>query len=151
VGTPTRGVEEALADPGVRFLLDENIPAAFAAALRLVGYNAVANSEVSLKGAKDTEVIEFCGDNGLVWVTKDQDARKKAPYVTLVRDRRVSATFVHHPRAKRWSMKEQFEVIVKHIRTLEMRYERAKAPKFFVCRGTGQPLEVTSFAAKPGK
>ena len=135
----------------MRFLLDENIPAAFAVALRQVGYNTLANSEVSLKGALDPEVIGYCGDNGLVWMTKDQDARKKAPYVTLVRDKEVSAVFLHPPQAKRWSMKEQFEVIVKHIRTLEMRYERAKEPKFFVCRATGQPLEVTSFAAKPGR
>jgi hypothetical protein len=97
VGTSARGVADALADAGVRFLLDENIPAAFAEALRLVGYNTVSNKEVNLKGAIDPAVIEFCGDKGLVWVTRDIEARKKGAYVGLVQERRVSAVF--HPLA----------------------------------------------------
>lgn len=151
MGAADRSVEEALADEGVRFLLDENVPSAFAAALRLVGYNAIANTEVNLRGAPDPEVIEFCGARRLVWVTKDQDARKRASYVTLVRDHRVSAVFIHHPRAKRWSMKEQFEVLVKHLRTLETRYGRATGPRHFVCQATGQPKEVASFGARTGR
>jgi hypothetical protein len=51
VGTGSGGVGGAPADGGVRFLLDENIPAAFAEALRLVGYKTWANREVNLKGA----------------------------------------------------------------------------------------------------
>jgi predicted nuclease of predicted toxin-antitoxin system len=151
VGAADRSVEDALTDDGVRFLLDENVPAAFAAALRLVGYNAVANSEVNLRGAPDPEVIEFCGEKRLVWVTKDQDARKRASYVTLVRDRRISAVFIHHPQAKRWTMKEQFEVLVKHLRSLELRYGRSSTPRHFVCRATGQPQEVSSFGARTGR
>lgn len=151
MGTGARGVADALADAGVRFLLDENIPAAFAEALRLIGYNTVSNKEVNLKGAIDPAVIEFCGDKGLVWVTRDVEARKKAAYVGLVQKRRVSAVFIHSPQAKRWTMKEQFEVIVKHLRTLEGRYDRASDPRFFICRAKGQPDEVSSFAARLGR
>ena len=57
MGTATRGVEDAVADAGVRFLLDENVPPSFAEALRLVGYNTVSNNEVNLKGALDPVVI----------------------------------------------------------------------------------------------
>jgi hypothetical protein len=95
-------------------------------------------------------VIEFCGDRKVVWLTQDMDARKKAAYAGLVRDREVSAVFLAASRAKRWSTKEKFEVIVKHIRALEMKYERSTEPRYFICRATGQPLEAPSFAAKPG-
>jgi predicted nuclease of predicted toxin-antitoxin system len=151
MGTATRGVEDAVADAGVRFLLDENVPPSFAEALRLVGYNTVSNKEVNLKGALDPVVIEFCGDKRMVWLTKDMDARKRAAYAGLVRDRRVSAVFLASPRAKRWTMKQQFEVIVKHLRILEGRYDRSTDPRYFICRATGQPLEASTFAARPGR
>jgi predicted nuclease of predicted toxin-antitoxin system len=150
MGAPTGGVADFLAAPGVRFLLDENIPPAFAEALRLVGYSVVSNREVGLRGADDLEVIDYCGQKRLVWVTNDLDARKKAAYAKRVSDARVSAVFLASSRAKRWSVKEQFEVIVKHLRTLESRYD-AKTPRYFMCRATGQPLEASSFAARPGR
>jgi predicted nuclease of predicted toxin-antitoxin system len=151
MGTPTRGVEDAVRATGVRFLFDENIPPVFAEALRLIGYNTVANKEVNLRGARDEAVIEYCGDKAMVWVTRDLDARKKAAYTSLVRSRRVSAVFIVTPRAKRWTMKEQFEVIVRHLRTLENRYGAASTPRYYHCRATGQPRETTSFAARPGR
>ena len=151
MGTASRGIGDALAGTGVRFLLDENIPSAFAKALRLIGYHTVSNKEVNLGGALDPVVIEFCADQRMVLVTRDLDARKKAAYAVLVRDRGVSAVFLAHPRAKRWSMKEQFEVIVKHIRSLEGHYGRSIRPRYFICRASGQPLEVPTFSARPGR
>jgi len=150
MGTAPRSVEDALADAGVRFLLDENIPTAFAAALRLVEYNVVSNKEVNLVGKPDPEVITFCADKRVVWMTRDQDARKKVAYAGLVRDKAVSAVFLAHAQAKHSTMKEQFEVIVKHMRGLEDRYDRAKGPRYFVCRARGLPIEVKHFADRPG-
>lgn len=151
MGTPTRGVEDALANGGVRFLLDENLPPGFAEALRLVGYNTVSNSEVNLRKADDREVIDFCGDRKVVWLTQDMDSRKKAAYAGLVRERGVSAVFLAPSPAKRWSTKEKFEVIVKHLRILEMMFDRSDRPRYFICRATGRPLEAPTFAAKPGR
>lgn len=48
-------------------------------------------------------------------------------------------------------MKEQFEVIVKHLRILEGRYDRSTDPRYFICRAKGLPLEVRTFAARPGR
>jgi predicted nuclease of predicted toxin-antitoxin system len=150
VGAPARGVADALGTSGVRFLFDENVPPAFAEALRLVGYSAVSNREVGLRGADDPVVIDYCANNNAVWVTKDLDARKRAAYTTQVRDLGVSATFLQTPRAKRWSMKEQFEVIARQIRTLEDRYGD-RQPRYFFLRATGQPREVGTFGARPGR
>jgi predicted nuclease of predicted toxin-antitoxin system len=131
--------------PGVGFLFDENVPAAFAAALRLVGYKAYANVDVGLRGALDSDVIAYCGKHKLVWVTKDLDARKRAAYGAQVKALAVSASFVAPPRAKRWTMKEQFEVVARHIRTLEERYA-AKWPRYYFLLGRGQPKEIARFS-----
>src|SRR5207237_723240 len=107
--------------------------------------------EVNLRKADDRVVIEFCGDRKAVWFTQDMDARKKAAYAGLVRERGVSVVFLAPSRAKRWSTKEKYEVIVKHLRSLEMTLERSDKPRYFICHATGRPLEASSFAAKPGR
>ena len=150
MGASTGSVTDALATAGVRFLLDENVPTAFAEALRLVGYATVSNREVGLGGADDPDVIDYCALRDLVWVTKDMDSRKKAAYAKRVADGGVSAVFLAPPRAKGWSMKEQFEVLVRHLRTLETRFG-GRRPRYYVCRATGHAREATSFAARPGR
>jgi hypothetical protein len=151
VGTPAGSVDDVLTAGGVGFLFDENIPAAFAEALRLIGYHTVSNGDVNLKGASDEDVIEFCGARNAVWVTKDLDCRKRAAYAVRVRDRGVSAVFLATPKAKRWTLKEQFEVLVRHMRTIENRRASARAPSYYLCRSRGQPQQLTSFAARPGR
>ena len=150
MGAAAGSVEEALGSSGVRFLFDENIPPAFAEALRLVGYHAVSNREVGLQGADDPAVIDFCADHSVVWMTKDLDARKRSAYAAQVRDRAVSAVFLKTPRARHWTMKVQFEVIARQIRTLEQQYA-SRHPRFFFLRATGQPREVATFAERLGR
>ena len=48
-------------------------------------------------------------------------------------------------------MKEQFEVIVTHLRNLQIRYGRSTDPRYFICRATGQPHEALTFSARPGR
>ena len=79
--------------------------AGFGEALRLVGYNTVSNTEVNLRKADDRVVITFCSDRQVVWFTQDMDARKKAAYAGLVKERGVSAVFLAPSRAKRPSTK----------------------------------------------
>jgi predicted nuclease of predicted toxin-antitoxin system len=150
VGAAAGGIAVSLSGSGIRFLFDENIPAVFATALRLVGYQAYSNEDVGLRSALDPQVIEFCAVNHLVWVTNDLDARKKAGYAAQVRNLGVSAVFLKSPRAKGWSSKEQFEVLARNLRTLETRYQDHE-PRFFLLRAAGQPREVSSFAARPGR
>lgn len=150
MGASASGIAVSLVGTGIRFLFDENIPVAFAAALRLVGYDTYANEEVGLKSATDPTVIDFCAATHLVWVTNDLDARKKAAYVGQVKRLGVSAVFLKRPRAKGWSSKEQFEVLARNIRTLESRF-RDREPRYFIIRAAGQPREIPSFAARPGR
>lgn len=130
--------------------VDENIPPAFAEAFRCVGDNAISNRDVGLKGAGDPEVIDFCADNEAVWVTKDLGARKLAAYTAQVRMQAVSVTFLRTPRAKHWSMKEQFEVIARQLRVLEQMYG-SRRPRYFILRATGRPREVSTFAERIGR
>ena len=149
MGTPVGRVSDHPRILG--FLFDENIPPAFADALQLVGCKVISTRAAGLDGKDDPDLIVYCGDQRLVWVTKDMDARKKATYAGLVRTHQVSAVFLSPPRARGWSVKEQFEVIIKHLRSLEGRYEGARKPRYFVCRATGQAREAMSFAARPGR
>jgi hypothetical protein len=48
-------------------------------------------------------------------------------------------------------MKQQFEVIVTHLRTLQIRYGRSTDPGHFICRATDQPLEAPTISARPGR
>lgn len=148
MGTPVGRVAAALAAPGVRFLFDENFPAVFAEAFRLVGYNAAANEEVGLKSHDDPDVINFCAANDTVWVTKDVDARKRAAYVEQVRDQQVSAVFLLAPKAKGLTVKEQFELLARWMRWLEGRCGEDR-PRYFHVRRKGEPREVANFAARP--
>ena len=150
MGTTASGVNGVRVGQGVGFLFDENIPPKFAEALRLVGYQTVSNADANLLGAADEAVIDYCAHQNVVWVTKDLDCRKKAAYAARVRDGRVSAVFLAPPRAKGWSSKEQFEVLVRHLRTIEGRYSNSRSPRYFLCRSRGQPRELTSFAARSG-
>lgn len=133
------------------FLFDENIPEAFAEALVLVGYPVTSNKREGTCGEDDEAVIRHCASRGLVWCTKDLDARRKAAYAGLVASLGVSAVFWRAPRAKGWSAKEQFETVVRHMRPLEQRYTTARRPLFFLCLTRGQPQEARSFAARPGR
>lgn len=147
MGTRASRVAAALAASGVRFLFDENFPPRFAEAFRLVGYNSAANEEVGLRSADDLEVIRYCGANGMVWVTKDIDARKRAAYAEEVRRLGVSAVHLVSPRAKGRTIKEQFELLARHMRWLEARYEE-RAPRYFHIRRRGEPREVGTFATR---
>lgn len=148
MGTSAGGVAEVLGASGARFLFDENFPPGFARAFREVGYLAVANTEVGLRTADDPDVIDFCGTNRMVWVTKDIDARKCAAYITQVRRQRVSAVHLYLPRAKGRTVKEQFELLARHMRWLEERYNE-RTPRYFHIRTKGTPREVASFADRP--
>jgi predicted nuclease of predicted toxin-antitoxin system len=149
MGAAPRRVGDRITD-AIGFLFDENIPPPFAKALQLAGYRVMSVEELGLRGLDDAELIEYCGDHDLVWVTNDLDARKRAAYGEQIQRHRVSATFLAPPRAKHWSSKEQFEVLARNIRTLEIRY-RDRKPRYFLIRIAGQPRELPIFAARPGR
>ncbi len=61
----------------MRFFLDENLPPQVARALALVGYPISHPAEHGKRGEKDPELITWLAQNQFVWVTIDDDARKR--------------------------------------------------------------------------
>jgi len=56
-----------------RFVLDEDVPASLAVALRQVGHEASRVQEVGLRGAKDRDVLDFARSQQAALVTADVD------------------------------------------------------------------------------
>ena len=154
MGTGSRSVSDplardhrwALAGPWPRFLIDHNHPWVFGQTFRNIGYRTVASLELQLEGENDLEVIKFCGDKGLVWVTEDTDARRRGEYTALVHSLEVSAVFLRPPPARGWSSKMKFEVLAKNMRGLEDAFEKS-APRYFSCAERGPAREIASFGA----
>ena len=144
-----RGPDWALSEPWPRFLIDQNNPWLFAPAFRIVGYRAAAAVEVDLAVADDLDVIRFCGERRLVWVTEDIDSRRRGEYVALVRDLKVSAIFLRPPRAKGWPMRIKFEVLARNLRTLESALT-TREPRYFVCTERRSAREVATFSTALG-
>lgn len=63
----------------IRFLLDEHIPSAVAAGLKLKGVDAASMHEVGRRGFSDVEQVRFAAKEGWVLVTFDSD------YVAMAR------------------------------------------------------------------
>ena len=57
------------------FLIDESLSSEVAQALALVGYEILSLSEALEKGAPDPEIIEWCRQNGAVWIHADDSAK----------------------------------------------------------------------------
>lgn len=99
----------------------------------------------------DEDIIRYCAAKKLVWVTKDLDSRKKDAYTGLVKELRVSVVFLVSPVARHWTMRQQFEAIVRHLGILEAELSGARGPRYYVCRSRGSPRAVSSFASRPGR
>ena len=59
-----------------RFLLDESLAPEVARALAIVDYEIRPLADVLEKGAPDPEIIEWCRQNGAVWIHADDSAKK---------------------------------------------------------------------------
>ncbi len=141
-----RDHEWALRERYPRFLIDHNLPWYFGQTFRNVGYRTVAARELDLDAADDLEVIEWCGNRKLVWVTEDIDTRRRGQYVALIQQLRVSAVFVRAPPAKGWPPEMTFEVLAKNMRGLQDAFSK-NAPRYFRCGERGAARELTSFGA----
>ena len=60
------------------FLLDESLAPSVARALALVGYRFVnIEKAFGVRGVKDPDIIQWCGENFAVWVHADDRARRQ--------------------------------------------------------------------------
>jgi PIN like domain len=58
------------------FFLDEGLPSAVARALSLVGHPITSCEEQGQRGTKDELLIPWLADQGYIWLTRDDAARK---------------------------------------------------------------------------
>lgn len=62
----------------MKFLVDNQLPAALAKLLVSRGQEAIHVLEVGLDAAKDDEVWNYAAENSMVLITKDQDFSRRA-------------------------------------------------------------------------
>jgi len=63
------------------------------------------------RGAKDQEIVRWCGANDHVWVTADEDSRSRALRMGLLSTEGVAVIFVS-PQPK--GLQAQTELVVRH-------------------------------------
>jgi len=70
------------------------------------------------KGAKDQEIVQWCGANLHVWVTADADSRSRALRMGLLSTEGVAVIFVS-PQPK--GLRAQVQLVVRHYPTWQER------------------------------
>ncbi|MXX93734.1 MAG: hypothetical protein F4Y63_09870 [Chloroflexi bacterium] len=90
-------------------LLDESLAPVVARALALVGYE-IADIEMVFgqKGVKDPEIINWCQENGAVWIHADDRARKQ--HRALLQTSGISTVWVYRRRGA-MTGKEQLRIL----------------------------------------
>lgn len=127
-------------------LLDENMPPTFAVALRAIGYAAVSVHEV-LKGADDEDVLRYCAEHNLAWVTQDVEIRKKSNYAGLIKKYGVSVIFLRPPKKHGWHPKVMFSVLARDLPAIEDSLTEIK-PCYWVCRELQRAKRLRTFVER---
>lgn len=76
----------------IKFYLDACLPTKIAQALRLVDYHIHNCDEFNMRDAKDEILIPWMGEQGFVWITRDDAARKT--HAELLSRHKVSTIWV---------------------------------------------------------
>ena len=66
----------AYPNPSIKFLLDECLPYRIADSLREVGFNKASSRGEGVEGWEDERLIPWLGSEQMVWITKDDSARR---------------------------------------------------------------------------
>jgi len=95
------------------------------------------------KGVEDPEVIEWCRDNGRVWITHDKEARKK--HDISIKTAHISVLWVHgHP--EQFSNWQFFKVIVRVIDEMHRMLKAAHGAMHFRAGIRGRPTPEVIWA-----
>jgi hypothetical protein len=83
-----------VAEGGVAFLLDENMPPRLARALRELGENAFHVVDVLHRGVPDEIVLRYAGDRGWCLVSRDRNILRRPQQRAVLTELGVGAFFV---------------------------------------------------------
>jgi predicted nuclease of predicted toxin-antitoxin system len=138
----------------VQFFLDENLPPQVAIALALVGYPITHPDEHDKRGEKDPELITWLAQNQLVWITKDDDARKR--HIGRIMQAGVSVVWVRGLAGRKnvVSLKQVHLMLTVKLDELIEQLQKSTAPRHFMLYLSGRravlrPLQTETI--QPGK
>ena len=122
----------------MRFFLDENLPPQVARALALVGYPITHPEEHGKRGAKDPALITWLAQNQFVWITKDDDARKR--HIDRIREAGVTVVWVRglEGRKNRVSIQQMHLMLTVKLQDLMEELQKLTGPRHFMLYLSGR-------------
>ena len=122
----------------IRFFLDENLPPQIARALALVGYPITHPEDHDKRGEKDPDLIGWLGRNQFVWITKDDDARKR--YINQIGQAGVSVVWVRglDGRKNRVNTQQVHLMLTVKLQDLVEKLQEATVPRHFMLYLSGK-------------
>ena len=138
----------------MQFFLDENLPPQVARALALVGYSIAHPDEHGKRGEKDPDIIVWLAQNQFVWITKDDDARKR--HIGQIGQAGVSVVWVRGlaGRKNAVSIQQVHLMLTVKLEELIEKLEESTGPRHFMLYLSGRrPVlkALQSDTIQPGK
>ena len=138
----------------MQFFLDENLPPQVARALALVGYPISHPDEHGKRGEKDPNLIRWLAQNQFVWITKDDDARKR--HIVQIERTGVSVVWVRGLAGRKNLISIQHVHLMLTVKLEELieKLQESTGPRHFMLYLSGRrtvlkPLRTDSI--QPGK
>jgi predicted nuclease of predicted toxin-antitoxin system len=123
---------------GVRFFLDEGLPAQVGQALALVDYPIETADDHKNRSTKDEDLIPWMAEQGFVWITKDDEAR--AEHANAIRRYRISVIWVRGLERRKGaggrknviSAKELHLMLTVKLAEIEAEIAEARGPRYYL-------------------
>ena len=124
-------------EQGPLLLIDENLAdRPLANALRLVGYNTIAVRDQFGHGADDPTLIQWVGLRGGIWITGDEQAKRK--HAQEIKNAGIHIIWVRRPKNAGRSKKDQLPLLLWVIDDILQEISKSKLPTQFSARCSGK-------------
>lgn len=137
-------------NPSIKFLLDECLPYRIADSLREVGFNITSSHREGLDGWEDERLIPWLGSEQIVWITKDDSARRG--HDNTIQRTRISVVWIRGTERtggtitrNNISLKEVLHVLVAKLDDIRDQIMEAHWPRFFLLHMKGKSPVLRAF------
>ena len=134
----------------IKFLLDECLPYRIADSLRKVGFNITSSRGEGVEGWEDERLIPWLGSGQMVWITKDDSARRG--HDNSIQRARISVVWIRGTERtggtttrNNISLKEVLHVLVAKLDDIGEQIAEANGPRFFLLHMKGKSPVATAF------
>jgi hypothetical protein len=121
----------------MKFILDENLPEAFADGLSCFGEDVDHVLKHFSRGTTDVKILEFVGSKGYFLITKDRRIRYNQNEILAVRQYDVGAFFLIGKTMKMWDMVKQLVNSWENIKEIA---DTQQKPFIYKLRVSGYPI-----------